>query len=88
MSPKALDKMSVEELEAEVQKRAAERVGAKEHQMEAAAALDSKLTEEAARKALDSLSDSGKRALAQIIQTEGVESQEAVEIPNTEAVDT
>ncbi len=72
------EQMSVEQLEAELQRISGERAELKAQALSAHAVLDRRNAEAAARRRLATMSDVEKAALAQIVAAEGIESGEAV----------
>jgi len=70
--------MTVEQLEAELQRISEERAALKTRAVAAHAVLDRRNGEAAARRRLATMSDVERAALAQIVATEGIESGEAV----------
>jgi len=72
------EQMTVEQLEAELQRISGERAALKEKAVAVHAVLDRRNAEAAARRKLAEMSDVEKAALAQIVAAEGIESGEAV----------
>lgn len=73
-----LEQMSVAELEAELARLTAERARMRDEGLKVHAALDRKQAAAAAQRTLDGMSDVERAALAQLVQTQGVVSEEAV----------
>ena len=72
------EQMTVEQLEAELQRISGERAALKEQAVAAHTVLDRRQAVEAARRKLAEMSDVEKAALAQIVAAEGIEGGEAV----------
>lgn len=81
MPQKALDKMTVEELEAEKLAVAQQIEALVEHKRELARAIDAKLTQAVLERKLATLNDVERAALAQMIAPSGIESRAAVGTP-------
>lgn len=74
-------KMSVEQLEREIEKLMAKRAEIKAEMQAVNAVLDEKRAKEAAQAQVEAMSDAEKAALAQALGAEGIPSAEAVGEP-------
>ena len=70
---KKLDKMSVEELEAEKRSVAEQVEALMARKRELARAIDARLTEEAVQRKLNAMTDTERAALAQMVAARGIE---------------
>lgn len=77
----SLDEMSVEQLQAQLDRLNAERDALKEQIRRITPVLDAKQAQAAAGRKLAAMSDSERAALAQLLRTEGIPSGEAVGTP-------
>lgn len=77
----SLDEMSVEQLQAQLDRLNAERDALKEQIRRISPVLDAKLARTGAERKLAAMSDSERTALAQLLRTAGISSGEAVGTP-------
>jgi len=78
--------MTIEQLEEINNKMGAKRLEIKGEQSKVVAVLDAKKTEKKAAEKLAAMTDNEKKALARVIEAEGIESAEAVGEPGGLAV--
>lgn len=74
----------IAELEKKVLKADAKVAAAREEKRAAARALESAVAQQLARRRLDSMGADERKALAQLIAAEGIESEEAVGTPGSD----